>query len=1218
MILTDNKTPKSILKNYLKIENRHIAMKKVTPSSIRRIDQRVFWLLVLLFVSFQGFSQNVGINATGALPNSAAGLDVDFPDKGILIPRVALTGTANFAPLTAHIAGMIVYNTAAAGDVKPGFYYNNGTKWIPGFLEGSNVGDMLYWNGTTWITIPVGVSGQYLQLSAASIPTWGGAVIATLSTNAATAITATTATSGGNITADGGSAVLMRGICWGINPSPTIANSKTTDALGGLGTFSNNMTGLLSGTTYYVRSYAINSSSVSYGNEISFITVASVPSVAATTAATLITATTATTGGNVTANGGSAILERGVCYGTTSNPTIAGNKLIDPAPGVGTFTSNLTALAGGTTYYVRAYATNAIGTTYGTQISFTTTVTPPTLVTAAPTNITGASATSGGSMTWNGGGYSNFQNYGVAYSLIPGSATPTFVATNTTNGSVNPAVPIAPWVTNITGLASNTTYYIRSYLNLWRTSTSSWITVFGNELTLTTTAPSAPVVATTTAITSITTASANSGGNIISDGGAAITARGLCYGTSPAPTIANNVTVNGTGIGAFTASMSLLSPSTQYYVRAYATNSVGTSYGNEQVFSTCGTPVYSIGQSVAGGIVYYVDCTGTSGLIVSTVDLGTNVAWGCSGTLTGASGTAIYTGLANTNAILAACATPGIPARVCADYTAGGINIPNFTNWYLPSRDELQLLRASGMANPPSALYSTWSSTEGSATLAAGWYFNGNYQVSIVKTSANQNVFRAVRKFTVPAFTTPTLSTAAVTSITGTTATSGGDITTDGGAPVITSGVCWNTAPTPTIANSFTTDGTTSGVYSSQLTGLTANTLYYVRAYATNAAGTAYGNEISFTTTAPTAPIINTEPISAQTSTSGTSGGTIVSDGGSPITVSGICWSTNPSPTTADPNTTDGTTTGTFLSDATGLTAGTLYYIRAYATNAVNTSYGNQISFTPSPAGFPEVTTDPILNLAGSLAEGQGTVVSDGGNPITSAGLVWGLSADPTIDVNLGMTADGWWPFQFYSVMTGLTVGTEYHVRAYATNSAGTSYGSDLIFTATAATVGQMLSGGNLWGIIYSVDGTGNHGLIADFGTINMTDWGCANSVTGARGTAVGTGSANSDAIIADIVLNNCTSVSGPLGFAPQMIKDYYGPDWYLPSKDEFNLLWTNRVAAGLEDGFTFSASQTYWSSSEVDATNAWYLDVTNPLTPVWNNTGLKNALYSIWMIRAF
>jgi hypothetical protein len=1195
-------------------------MKNLNLPSTKRINLRIFYLLIFLVFALNGYSQNVGINATGAAPNNAAGLDVDFPDKGILIPRVALTGTESFAPLAGHVAGMIVYNTATTGDVKPGFYYNNGSKWNPGFLEGSTAGDMLYWNGTSWVMVPVGLPGQYLQVSGANIPTWGGASIATLSTNAVTAITAVSATSGGNITADGGSAVLIRGICWSVNPSPTIANTKTTDIAAGLGTFSNNMTGLLSGTTYYVRAYAINSTSVNYGNEVSFITTASVPTVGATTPASAITATTANTGGNVTATGGSPILERGVCYGTTPTPTIAGTKLIDPSPGTGVFTSNLTGLLGGSTYYVRAYATNSIGTTYGTQISFTTTVTPPTLVTAVATNITGASATSGASMTWNGGGYSNFQNYGVAYSLIPASATPTFVATNTTNGSVNPLVPIAPWVTNLTGLASNTTYYIRSYLNLWRTSTSSWVTIFGNELTFTTTAPSAPVVASTTAVTAITTGSATSGGSILSDGGAAITARGLCYATTPTPTIASNVTVNGSGIGTFTGSMSLLSPNTQYFVRAYATNSVGTSYGNEQVFSTCGTPVYSIGQSVAGGIVYYVDCTGTSGLIVSTVDLGTNVAWGCSGTLVGASGSAIYTGLANTAAIVAACATPGIPARVCSDYTAGGINLPNFTNWYLPSRDELQLLRASGMANPPSALYSTWSSTEGSATIASGWYFNGNYQVAIVKTSASQNVFRAVRRFEVPAFTVPSLTTVPVTSVTGTTATSGGNITADGGAPVITSGVCWNTAPAPTIANSATADGTTTGNYQSFITELIPNTIYYVRAYATNAAGTAYGDELSFTTSGPTAPIITTEPISAQTTTSGTFGGTIVSDGGSPVTVSGICWSTSPSPTTADPMTTDGTLTGTFFSDATGLTAGTTYYIRAYATNAVSTSYGNEINYTPVPAGLPVVTTDPILNLVGALAEGQGTIVSDGGNAITDQGLCWSTSPNPTtassfVSDNFRVTY-GW--TTYYCNMTGLTAGTTYHVRAYATNSGGTSYGSDVTFTATAATMGQIVQGGNLWGMVYSVDGTGNHGLIADFGTINMTDWGCTNSVTGATGTAIGTGYANSDAIIADIVLNSCESALGPLAFAPQMIKDYYGPDWYLPSKDEFDLLWTNRVAAGLEDGFLYSSSQTYWSSSEVNATNAWYLDVTNPLTPVWNNTGLKDAQYSIWMIRSF
>ncbi len=151
--------------------------------------------------------------------------------------------------------------------------------------------------------------------------------------------------------------------------------------------------------------------------EISFTTLADIPTLAATTAASAITGTSASTGGNVTSDGGAPILERGVCYGTATNPTIAGDKVIDSAPGTGSFVVALSGLTGGTTYYVRAYATNSIGTAYGAQISFVTTVIPPTLTTVAASGITGSTAISGGSMVWNGAGYSNYQYFGVEYSV---------------------------------------------------------------------------------------------------------------------------------------------------------------------------------------------------------------------------------------------------------------------------------------------------------------------------------------------------------------------------------------------------------------------------------------------------------------------------------------------------------------------------------------------------------------------------------------------------------------------------------------------------------------------------------------------------------------------------------------------------------------------------------------------------------------------------------
>ena len=94
----------------------------------------------------------------------------------------------------------------------------------------------------------------------------------------------------------------------------------------------------------------------------------------------------------------------------------------------------------------------------------------------------------------------------------------------------------------------------------------------------------------------------------------------------------------------------------------------------------------------------------------------------------------------------------------------------------------------------------------------------------------------------------PTVTTTAISEIDKTTATGGGNVTADGDATVTARGICWSTSQNPTISGSHTTDGTGTGSFTSAMTGLTAGTTYYVRAYATNIAGTAYGEEVSFTT----------------------------------------------------------------------------------------------------------------------------------------------------------------------------------------------------------------------------------------------------------------------------------------------------------------------------------------------------------------------------------
>ncbi|MFT3751684.1 MAG: hypothetical protein QM800_02020 [Paludibacter sp.] len=1186
-------------------------MKVFNPAQKNRFNKRIYYLFITLIISLHAFSQNVGINATGAQPNSAAGLDVDFADKGILIPRVALTSTSSFAPLSAHVAGMIVYNTATTGDISPGFYCDNGSKWVPGFLRGQSVGDMLYWNGTDWLSIPVGVPGQYLQISGSLIPTWGGSVFSTLSTTAASTITATSAVSGGNITSDGGSPVLSRGICWNTVGAPTIGNTKTVDVSGGIGSFAGSLTGLLSGTTYYVRAYAMNSTTINYGNEITFTTSASAPTVAATTAATVITGNTANTGGNVTASGGSPITERGVCYGITTNPTIAGAKLIDPSPGVGSFVSSLSGLSGGTLYYARAYATNSIGTTYGTQISFTTAVVPPTLTTVAVTNISGASAASGGTMAWGGGGYSNYQHYGVCYSTTPVIALPAYIetssyariATNSTNGSVNPAVNIAPWVTNLTGLAANTTYYIRSYLNLYKSSPAGWVTVYGPEISFTTSAPTAPIVATTTAATVISANAANTGGTITSDGGSAITAKGVCWGLSSNPVLGvGNFTNNGTGTASYVSNITGLTGNTAYYVRSYATNSVGTSYGPQQTFTTWVQAPYTLGQNLGYGYCAYVAPDG-SGFIVS-YDIPSTAPWGCSGTSI-ATSTALGSGQANTTLILATCATRPIAASVADDYTGGG-----FTDWYLPSALEWGKIGALGTTvGLGSYSNNYYTSSQSSATYVTSWFtnFNAGYQSSASKLAGVNDYIkqlRVIRNFS-PAVL-PTVTTASITNVAAGSATSGGNVTNDGGAPVLARGVCWSTSANPTIADSKTTDGTGTGGFVSNLSGLASGTLYYVRAYATTVAGTAYGSQVSFTTTAiATAPLVSTDIVISVSGTEASGGGEVISDGGSAVTAYGLCWNTSPSPTTANSKTNDGTGIGVFASSLTGLTPGATYYVRAYATNGINTSYGNEVSFV---SGLPTVVADgTAITSVGSLASVYSYVSNDGGDPVTQSGICWSTTTGPTIAGS--HSANSIAQVNFYGELSNLTVGTTYYVRAYAANGAGLAYSNEVSFVATAATVGQyipLVTGYD--GYVVSTDGT--HGIIASMSEFGVSDWGCATTAAGASGTNVGTGLSNTNAILADITSNSCASSSVNSSyslFAAQVPSQIMSPDWYLPSKAEVDLLYSTAGATGL----TFTGLQI-WSSSEVDATHAWYFNGTT-----WQS-GLKTLEKNIWPVRSF
>ena len=147
---------------------------KKTLLLIENWHPKAFILLVFLFAfTISGYSQGVAISNTATPTNSSAGLDVNFTNKGLLIPRVTLVSLTSATPLAAHVPGMIVYNPAPNANVTPGFYFNNGSKWIPALPVASATGQMQYWDGTTWVAIPTGFPGQRLTVGASGLPVWG-------------------------------------------------------------------------------------------------------------------------------------------------------------------------------------------------------------------------------------------------------------------------------------------------------------------------------------------------------------------------------------------------------------------------------------------------------------------------------------------------------------------------------------------------------------------------------------------------------------------------------------------------------------------------------------------------------------------------------------------------------------------------------------------------------------------------------------------------------------------------------------------------------------------------------------------------------------------------------------------------------------------------------------------------------------------------------------
>ena len=224
--------------------------------------------------------------------------------------------------------------------------------------------------------------------------------------------------------------------------------------------------------------------------------------------------------------------------------------------------------------------------------------------------------------------------------------------------------------------------------------------------------------------------------------------------------------------------------------------------------------------------------------------------------------------------------------------------------------------------------------------------------------------------------TTATVFTNEVSEITFTTANSGGEITTDGGSPILDKGIVWSLAQNPTtVLGTKTTQGTGSDSFTSSMINLESNKTYYVRAYARNGKGVAYGNQRTFQTLldANSLPRVTTTEATLVTTNSVKTGGNVTNNGITPVTARGVVWTLSADilPTTMVflGKTTNGLGLGNFVDALPNLTPNTTYYLRAYATSTYGTGYGSLITFTTSPLLYTVGTgvTDISGNTYGSV-----------------------------------------------------------------------------------------------------------------------------------------------------------------------------------------------------------------------------------------------------------
>lgn len=590
--------------------------------------------------------------------------------------------------------------------------------------------------------------------------------------------------------------------------------------------------------------------------------------------------------------------------------------------------------------------------------------------------------------------------------------------------------------------------------------------------------PNTGIKIATIIVKDITLTSATSGGNITDDGNFPLIERGICWNTSENPTINDFKTSDGTGVGTYTSRLINLSGGNTYYVRAYATNIRGTTYGQQVTFNTPGiSPTLSTAElstitsntALSGGTITHKGgseiatvgiCWNTTGL--PTIDdwstsekyksnsfalkltelepytkyyvrayatNDTGIGYGEDRTFTTAKGVPVLSTIPITEVTTNSAKSGGIITN-----TGGSKIISCGVCWNTKPTPTIHNPKTSDMETG-GQFTSQLTDLEFGKT-----YYARAYATNEFGTSYGEEI-----SFMANDISLPTLTTLHASDITINSAKLGGNITSAGSGNIIERGIVWSTSSNPTIDNHKISNGTGVGKYIISITELADKTIYYARAYATNEKGTAYGDEINFTTVELKTPELSQTNISNIGVSSVTVKSSIRDNGNGTISEQGFCWSTNSVPTINDFKIQKSPIIGEFSSLISSLDDNTQYYVRAYAINQKGVGYGEIAKFSTLKRGLPCLSDIQMSELSFASVKLSSSVTDNGNLDISARGFCWSTSPNPTIDNDQLQVGRGMGDFT--KTISGLQEDTKYHIRSYATNETGTGYSNELTLT---------------------------------------------------------------------------------------------------------------------------------------------------------------------------